>query len=89
MMDILYKVYIKVDDLNRVIDINSSAFLQDTTGWTQIDEGEGDRYHHAQHNYLPKRLIDDQEHYRYKLADGIVVERTEEEIFADDAGGTE
>ena len=67
-----------------VTDINSNAFLTDTTGWVQIDEGDGDRYMHAQGNYLPKPLTDEQGRYRYKLVDGAVVERTPEELAADE-----
>ena len=78
-----YIVYIRVDDAGRVVDINSSAFVQDTDGWVQIDSGHGDRYHHAQGNYLPRPLMDERGVYRYKLADGAVVERTQEEMDAD------
>lgn len=78
-----YLVYIRVDDVGRVVDINSSAFVQDTDGWVQIDSGHGDRYHHAQGNYLPGPLMDERGMYRYKLADGAVVERTQEEMDAD------
>ena len=78
-----YLVYIRVDDAGRVVDINSSAFLTDTDGWVQIDRGHGDRYHHAQGNYLPGPLVDGRGVYRYKLADGAVVERTQEEMDAD------
>lgn len=78
-----YIVYIRVDSSNRVLEINSSAFLADTEGWTQIDEGWGDRYHHAQGNYLDGPLYDDNGIPRYKLDRGRVVERTEEEIAAD------
>ncbi len=45
-----YGVYIRVDDAGRITAINSSAFLPDTDGWTRIDEGFGDKYHHAQGN---------------------------------------
>lgn len=78
-----YLVYIRVDDAGRVVGINSSAFLTDTDGWVQIDQGHGDRYHHAQGNYLPGPLMDERGVYRYKLADGAVVERTPEEMDAD------
>ena len=78
-----YLVYIRVDDAGRVVDINSSAFLTDTDGWVQIDRGHGDRFHHAQGNYLPGPLMDERGVYRYKLADGAVVERTAEELDAD------
>ena len=78
-----YLVYIRVDDAGRVVAINSSAFVQDPDGWVQIDRGHGDRYHHAQGNYLPGPLMDERGMYRYKLADGAVVERTPEEMDAD------
>ena len=78
-----YLVYIRVDDAGRVVDINSSAFLTDTDGWMKIDRGHGDRYHHAQGNYLPGPLMDDRGVYRYKLVDGKPAERTQEEMDAD------
>ena len=78
-----YLVYIRVDDVGRVVDINSSAFVQDTDGWVQIDSGHGDRYHHAQGNYLPGPLADERGVYRYALEDGAIVERTQEEMDAD------
>ena len=78
-----YIVYIKVDESNRVTSINSSAFLADITGWTEIDSGYGDKYHHAQGNYFDKPLCDERGIYRYKLVDGKPVERTQEEMDAD------
>ena len=78
-----YIVYVKVDESNRVTSINSSEFLADVTGWTEIDSGYGDKYHHAQGNYLPGPLTDNRGVYRYKLVDGKPVERTQEEMDAD------
>ena len=78
-----YIVYVKVDESNRVTSINSSAFLPDTTGWTEIDSGYGDKYHHAQGNYFDKPLCDERGIYRYKLVDGKPVERTQEEMDTD------
>lgn len=75
-----YKVYIKTDENGIVAAINSSAFLSDTTDWIEIDEGTGDKYHHAQGNYLPLGLTTDDGVYRYKYTDGELQERTEEEI---------
>ena len=49
----------------------------------KIDEGYGDRYHHAQGNYFDKPIIDDRGILRYKLEDGKPVERTQEEMDAD------
>lgn len=83
MDEITYKVYIRIDDSNRVTAINSSAFLTDLTGWIEIDEGFGDPYHHAQGNYLPLGLTTDDGIYLYKYADGTVQERTVDEIQAD------
>ena len=74
------RVYIKTDENNRITAINSEVFISDTTGWTEIDRGDGDRYVHAQGNYLPKPLTDDNGVYRYKYADGAVAERTAEEM---------
>ena len=74
------RVYIKTDDKNRVTAVNSEVFISDTTGWTEIDKGDGDRYVHAQGNYFPKPLVDENGVYRYKYADGIVSERTAEEM---------
>ena len=78
-----YQVYVQTDDANRIVAINSSAFVQDTDGWVEIDSGFGDPYHHAQGNYLPGPLMDERGIYRYKLADGKPIERTQEEMDAD------
>lgn len=78
-----YIVYAKTDAENRITDINSSAFLSGTDGWTEIDRGYGDSYHHAQGNYFPQAITDDRGIYRYKLVDGKPVERTASEMDAD------
>ena len=78
-----YKVYVKTDDKNRITAVNSSAFLPSLEGWQEIDSGFGDRYHHAQGNYLLKALINDRGFFNYKLVDGKPQLRTEEEIEAD------
>ena len=79
MDDIKYTVYAKTDDRNVITAINSSAFLTDTTDWTEIDEGSGDKYHHAQNNYLSAGLTDENGIFNYKLVDGKPVLRTAEE----------
>ena len=78
-----YLVYVKTDSCGCITAANSSAFLLDTTGWTEIDSGYGDKYHHAQGNYFPQPIIDDRGVYRYKLVNGKPVERTQEEMDAD------
>lgn len=74
------KVFVKTDEAGHVLAIDSSAFLTDPTGWVQIDEGTGDRCHHAQGNYIPLPLFTDGGASRYKLENGTVVECTAEEI---------
>lgn len=78
-----YIVYVKTDDTNRITAVNSSAFLRDTDGWTEIDSGHSDKYHHAQGNYFPQPIMDERGIWRYKLEDGAPVERTTEEMDAD------
>lgn len=78
-----YIVYARTDDAGRVAEINSSAFLSEATGWARIDSGFGDRYHHAQGNYLQGPLYDERGIHRYKLVDGAVQERTADEMEAD------
>lgn len=75
-----YIVYVKTDSNGYITAVNSSAFLPDTTGWTEIDRGYGDKYHHAQGNYFPQPIITMGGAYRYKLVDGKAMECTAEEI---------
>ena len=78
-----YGVYVQADDAGRITAINSDAFLPGLDGWTKIDQGAGDKYHHAQGNYLDKPIMDERCVYRYKLTGGAVVERTAAEMDAD------
>lgn len=81
-MNIRYVVYAMLSDSGHITAVNSSAFLSDMKGWTEIDSGYGDRYHHAQGNYFPLPIITLGGAYRYKLVDGKPVECTDEEIAA-------
>ena len=83
LMEQPYKVLVRVDDTGRVVAINSSAFITDMNGWTEIDRGYGDKYHHAQGNYFPQTIMDERGICRYKLVNGRPVERTQEEMDAD------
>ena len=77
-----FSVFAKVDERGRIIDVNSSLFLQDTEGWVEVAHGVGDRFQHAQGNYLAKPIfilgIP-----AYKMEMGEIRERSEEEIRAD------
>lgn len=79
-----YIVYIQTDEAGRITAVNSSAFVGEDWG-TEIDQGYGDKYHHAQGNYFPQPIYTQDGIPRYKLTDGKAVERTEEEIAADRA----
>lgn len=83
MEENMISVFVKTDESGCITEVNSSVFLSSTDGWTKIDEGTGDRYHHAQGNYLPLPIYTEDGFPRYKLVDGKPVERTEEELDAD------
>lgn len=79
MFDSTTKVCVKVNDNNEITEINSSIFLVDVDGYIEIDEGEGDKYAHAQGNYLAKGLRDLNGRYNYKLIGNVVTEIPDEE----------
>ena len=83
LMEQPYKVLVRVDDAWRVVEINSSAFITNTDGWTEIDSGMGDKYHHAQGNYLESPLTDERGLFLYKLESGKAVKRSAAEVEAD------
>ena len=63
-----------------IVALNSSGFLENTTNWIEIDSGFGDRYYHAQGNYLPETIVMDGGIFRYKLENGKPMKCTAEEI---------
>ena len=79
MENMKVKVYVKINESNIIIDINSSIFLNNIEGYIQIDEGSGDKYAHAQGNYLEKSLVDESGRFNYKFEDGKILELTDEE----------
>ena len=64
------KVYIKVNENNDIVDVGSSIFIKDLTGWLEIDSGHGDKYAHAQGHYFEKPLMDENGGYNYKYIGG-------------------
>lgn len=98
-------VYIKPDSDGRILDVTSDAFLPDPAGWRAVDRGSGDRFRHAQGNYLPEdlRLMgicrwmtapETQEReafvlYEHEGACYGIYRRTESEMEADRAGETQ
>ena len=75
-----YLVYVHADEQGRITDVQSSAFLTDPAGWVEIDHGFGDRYHHAQANYLPETLYDERGICRYRLINGKAEPRPPQEM---------
>lgn len=75
-----YKVYVSLQD-GYITSINSEIFLsqEEIDTMTEIDKGQGDKYAHAQSQYLEKGLFDKYGRYNYKFVDGKVVEVAEAE----------
>jgi hypothetical protein len=75
-----YKVYASLQD-GYITSINSEIFLsqEEIQTMTEIDNGQGDKYAHAQSQYLEKGLVDEQGRYNYKYVEGKVVEIAEAE----------
>ena len=70
----MVRVYINKDSKNNITSINSEIFLsqEEIQTMTEIDKGQGDRYAHAQSQYLEKGLVDEQGRYNYKFVEGKV-----------------
>ena len=73
-----YKVYVSLQD-GYITSINSEIFLsqEEIQTMAEIDKGQGDKYAHAQSQYLDKELVDEHGRYNYKYVEGKVVEATE------------
>lgn len=75
-----YKVYVSLQD-GFITSINSDIFLseEEMSTMKEIDRGQGDKYAHAQSQYLEKGLVDEQGRYNYKFLEGKVIEVAEAE----------
>lgn len=72
-------VYIRINDIGMIQEVNSEIFIKDFSNWIKIDEGFGDKYAHAQGNYFPKSIYNDNGTHTYILEDNIIRETTKEE----------
>ena len=52
-------VYIRVNEDNEVIEIISQDFVTDVSDYILIDSGYGDRFRHAQSQYLEYDIVGD------------------------------
>ena len=77
------RVFIKTDSKNRITAVDSEIFISDTSGWMEIDKCDGDKCSHAQGNYFPKHVMDENGVYRYKFENGEISERSADEMAAD------
>lgn len=73
-----HKVYVSLQD-GYITSINSDIFLsqEEMSIMTEIDQGQGDKYAHAQSQYLEKGLVDEKGRYNYKYVEGKVIEVAE------------
>lgn len=67
------KVYIKVNANNEIIEVGSSIFIKDFTGWIEIDKGYGDKYAHAQSQYFNEPIANELGKYNYKYFSGQII----------------
>lgn len=73
-MDEKISVYIKTNSDGYITEVGSDIFIKDFTGWIKIDEGDGDKYAHAQSQYFGKPLVDEFGNYNYKFENYLVKE---------------
>lgn len=73
-----YKVYVSLQD-GYITSINSEIFLsqEEIQTMKEIGQGQGDKYAHAQSQYLEKGLVDELGRYNYKFVEGKVIEVAE------------
>ena len=69
----LIGVYIKVDYSDHIISVGSDIFITDLWNWIKVDEGEGDKYAHAQSQYFEKPLLDYYGNYNYLYKNGKII----------------
>ena len=80
------KVYIQTDADGRILRCDGGYTTPaDLTGWTEIDEGTGDKYNLCQSHYFAGGLYTMDGIPRYRWDGTQAVERTEEELEADRA----
>ena len=86
MEELKSKVYIKIDDRNRILRCEGGYTMNNIDNideWIFIDEGYGDKYNLCQSHYFEDSLYTEDGIPRYKYENDIVVLRTDEEIEAD------
>jgi hypothetical protein len=88
MEEMKSKVYIQVDERNRILRCEGGYTMQNIQNideWIFVDEGNGDRYNLCQSHYFEGSLYTEDGIPRYKWDGEQAVLRTEAEIEADRA----
>ena len=71
-------VYIRINENKEIIEVGSSVFIEDFSNWVKVDEGLGDKYAHAQNQYLQKPIINEDGEYNYIFEDNKIKKKTKE-----------
>ena len=69
------KVYIKINENNEIIEVGSSVFIEDFSKWIYVDEGIGDKFAHAQNQYLENPIVNDAGFYNYTYENGKIIDK--------------
>lgn len=82
-----YDVYVRVDDIGRILSCEGGRTIENVTNnpqfnWVLIDSGSEAKHEFCQTQYFVGGLYSDGGAHRYKLVDGVPAECTAEEIKA-------
>ena len=69
----VFNVYVQVNEENYITAIDSDAFIDNTSLWIKVDEGQGELYKFAKNNYCKYGVTTMDGSYNYKLVRGRVV----------------
>ena len=69
------KVFVRINENNEIVEIGSNVFINDLTNWICVDEGYGDKFAHAQSQYLNKPLMNEQGAYNFILEENVIKEK--------------
>ena len=73
----VHKIYARADEQNRVIKFFSTVFEKPLDTDILVEEGNEEYHVHVQLKYSALTMLNQ---YKYKVVDGAIVERTQEEL---------
>ncbi len=71
-------VYIRINENKEIIEVGSNVFIEDFSNWIKVDEGIGDKYAHAQNQYLENPIINEDGEYNYIFENKKIIEKIKE-----------